>query len=135
MSRTRPLILVADDDPDILELVTRALGQGDYDALQACDGAQALALALERVPDLAVLDMMMPHFDGCEVTSRLRDNHATRAMPVILLTAFAEETHAARGLSAGASAYMPKPFMSRELRALVHDLLHPPDESPMLDLV
>jgi DNA-binding response OmpR family regulator len=112
----RPLVLVADDDPDILTLVALRLERSGFDVVVARDGEQALAKALEREPDIALLDVTMPKLDGYEVTARLRDNQATRHMPVILLTARVQEADIARGLEAGADDYVKKPFSTQELR-------------------
>jgi DNA-binding response OmpR family regulator len=117
------LVLVADDDPDILSLVGFRLERAGYDVLPARDGEEALALALERHPDLAVLDVMMPKLDGYEVTRRLRDNAATSRMPVILLTARVQESDITRGFEAGADDYIKKPFSPQELRARVQAIL------------
>jgi DNA-binding response OmpR family regulator len=112
----RPLVLVADDDPDILTLIALRLERSGFDVVVARDGEQALATALEREPDIALLDVTMPKLDGYEVTARLRDNQATREMPVILLTARVQEADIARGLEAGADDYVKKPFSTQELR-------------------
>jgi DNA-binding response OmpR family regulator len=122
----RPVILVADDDRDILELVSLALERDGYELVLASNGEEALALARTRLPSLAVLDVMMPRLDGCEVTRHLRADDATRALPVVLLSAFADELQAARGLAAGADAYVKKPFSPRELSAQVAELLDGP---------
>jgi DNA-binding response OmpR family regulator len=112
----RPLVLVADDDPDILTLIALRLERSGFDVVVARDGEQALATALEREPDIALLDVTMPKLDGYEVTARLRDNQATRHMPVILLTARVQEADIALGLEAGADDYVKKPFSTQELR-------------------
>jgi DNA-binding response OmpR family regulator len=112
----RPLVLVADDDPDILTLIALRLERSGFDVVVARDGEQALATALEREPDIALLDVTMPKLDGYEVTTRLRENQATRQMPVILLTARVQEADIARGLEAGADDYVKKPFSTQELR-------------------
>jgi DNA-binding response OmpR family regulator len=119
----KPLVLVADDDPDILALVTFRLERGGYDVVAANDGEEALRLALERAPDLAVLDVMMPKLDGYEVTTRLRQNERTRRMPVILLTARVQEADIARGFAVGADDYVKKPFSPQELGARVQAIL------------
>jgi DNA-binding response OmpR family regulator len=119
----RPLVLVADDDPDIRSLVTLRLEKSGYDVVAAGDGEQALAAALERAPDLALLDVMMPKLDGYEVTERLRQEEATRHLPVILLTARVQETDIARGVEAGADDYVKKPFSTSELRDRVQAVL------------
>jgi DNA-binding response OmpR family regulator len=123
MSVARPLVLVADDDPDILQLVALRLGRSGYDVVTASDGEQALDAALERAPDLALLDVMMPKLDGYQVTERLRGNATTRHMPVILLTARVQEADVARGIQAGADDYVKKPFSTQELRARVQAVL------------
>ena len=122
----RPVILVADDDRDILELVSLALERDGYELVLASNGEEALALARTRPPSLVVLDVMMPRLDGYEVTRRLRADDATRTLPVVLLSAFADELQAARGLAAGADAYVKKPFSPRELSAQVASLLDAP---------
>jgi len=119
----RPLVLVADDDPDIRSLVTLRLEKSGYEVVAAGDGEQALAAALERPPDLALLDVMMPKLDGYEVTERLRQEEATRHLPVILLTARVQETDIARGVEAGADDYVKKPFSTSELRDRVQAVL------------
>jgi DNA-binding response OmpR family regulator len=119
----RPLVLVADDDPDIRSLVTLRLEKSGYEVVAAGDGEQALAAALARAPDLALLDVMMPKLDGYEVTQRLRQEEATRHLPVILLTARVQETDIARGVEAGADDYVKKPFSTSELRDRVQAVL------------
>jgi DNA-binding response OmpR family regulator len=111
-----PLVLVADDDPDILSLVALRLERFGFEVVVARDGEQALATALERAPDIALLDVSMPKLDGYEVTACLRDNPSTRQMPIILLTARVQETDIARGVEAGADDYVKKPFSTQELR-------------------
>jgi DNA-binding response OmpR family regulator len=123
VSDRRPLVLVADDDPDIRSLVVLRLERSGYEVVAVGDGEEALATALERNPDLALLDVMMPKLDGYEVTERLRREEATRHLPVILLTARVQETDIARGLEAGADEYVKKPFSLTELRARVQAVL------------
>jgi DNA-binding response OmpR family regulator len=118
-----PVVLVADDDEDILELVSYRLARAGYEVVTASDGEQALERALERRPSLAVLDVMMPKLDGYEVTRRLRDNADTAAIPVILLTARVQDADIARGFDAGADDYVKKPFSPQELRARVQAVL------------
>jgi DNA-binding response OmpR family regulator len=119
----KPLVLVADDDQDILSLVALRLERSGYDVVAAGDGQQALTAALERGPDLAVLDVTMPKLDGYQVTERLRDDERTRHMPVILLTARVQESDIARGIEAGADDYVKKPFSTQELRDRVQAVL------------
>jgi DNA-binding response OmpR family regulator len=119
----KPLVLVADDDPDILALVTFRLERAGYDVVGANDGEQALQLALAQPPDLVVLDVMMPKLDGYEVTTRLRQNERTRRIPIILLTARVQEADIARGFEVGADDYVKKPFSPQELGARVQAIL------------
>jgi DNA-binding response OmpR family regulator len=118
-----PVVLVADDDADILALVKFRLERAGYAVLAASDGEEALRLATEQSPDLAVLDVMMPKLDGYEVTSRLRQREETRDVPVILLTARVQEADVARGFEAGADDYVKKPFSPQELGARVQAIL------------
>jgi DNA-binding response OmpR family regulator len=111
----RPLVLVADDDPDILALVRFRLERDGYEVLSAPDGETALDLAIARAPDLAVLDVMMPRLDGYEVTRRLREHGPTTTIPIILLTARVQEPDLERGFEAGADDYVTKPFSPQAL--------------------
>jgi DNA-binding response OmpR family regulator len=119
----RPVVLVADDDEDILLLVTVRLEGAGYEVIAATSGDEALRMAFDRLPNLAVLDVMMPGLDGYDVTRALRREEATRDMPVILLTARAQESDVARGMAAGADDYVKKPFDARDLRDRVARLL------------
>jgi DNA-binding response OmpR family regulator len=119
----RPLVLVADDDDDILLLVAFRLERAGCEVITARSGDEALKLAIERTPDLAVLDVMMPGLDGYGVTRELRRTEQTSEIPVILLTARAEEADVARGMAAGADDYVKKPFDARDLRERVQRLL------------
>jgi DNA-binding response OmpR family regulator len=119
----QPVILAADDDPDIRELVAFRLERSGYTVLQAADGEEALALALEHTPDLAVLDVMMPKIDGFELVRRLRAEDATKRMPIIMLTARAQDSDVEEGFDAGADDYLRKPFSPQELRARVQAIL------------
>jgi DNA-binding response OmpR family regulator len=116
-------VLVADDDPDILLLMTVTLERDGYDVVGAKDGLSALDAALERVPHLVLLDLMMPGLDGYEVTRRLRGEPITKDVPIVIVTAAAEESQAAKALDAGADAYMKKPFSPRELLAKTASLI------------
>jgi signal transduction histidine kinase len=110
---TRPLVLVADDEPDMRRFLVMQLE--NVDVVEARDGAEALALAKQHVPVLALIDHMMPEMDGVEVCRALRENHATREMPIIMLTARADEQTKLQALDAGASDFLTKPFSSSEL--------------------
>jgi DNA-binding response OmpR family regulator len=121
--RGRPVILAADDDEEILELVVFRLERSGYTVLQARDGEQAFELARAQKPDLAVLDVMMPKLDGFELTRRLRAEEATSRMPIILLTARAQDADIDRGFKSGADDYIRKPFSPQELSTRVQAIL------------
>jgi DNA-binding response OmpR family regulator len=123
VSERQPVVLAADDDEDILELVAFRLERSGYTVLRARDGEEALRVAQEAKPDLAVLDVMMPKLDGFEVTRRLRADGATSTMPIILLTARAQDADVQAGFDAGADDYLRKPFSPQELRARVQAIL------------
>lgn len=118
------VVLVADDDEDILALITIGLKKAGYRVLTATDGEQALQLALDGKPDLAVLDIKMPGLTGLEVTERVRAAQgAANAVPIMLLTASVNEGDIASGFEAGANDFMKKPFSPEELRTRVRGLL------------
>lgn len=116
-------VLVADDEPDIRVLVTLAVRKAGCQVVAAvADGAAALAAARADVPDLVVLDVSMPGATGLEVCAALRSEPATAGCRVLLLSAGASPDDVARGLSAGADAYLPKPFTVAGLVAQVRAL-------------
>jgi DNA-binding response OmpR family regulator len=119
---TRPLVLVADDDADILLLVRLRLERSGYAVVSARTGAEALDLARDRRPELAILDVAMPQMTGLEVTRRLREEHLD--LPVILLPARARDADVAAGVAAGADVYVTKPFSPRELETRVRAYVH-----------
>jgi DNA-binding response OmpR family regulator len=121
--RETPLVLVADDEEDIRALVAFRLQRAGYDVITAADGTEALTLATTRLPDLIVLDMMMPKATGLEVTRSLREQDSTKDIPVILLTARAQEADVASGFAAGADDYVKKPFSPMDLQLRVQALL------------
>jgi len=116
------VVLVADDDDDILLLVTTRLHRDGFEVIQARDGDEALRLALERRPAIAVLDIGMPGLDGLDVVRAIRRDDATKEMRVVLLTAKAQESDVRRGFDAGADAYVKKPFSPAELSSRVKEL-------------
>jgi CheY-like chemotaxis protein len=118
-----PLILCADDDEDILALVALRLERAGFRVARATDGDTALALARELLPDVAVLDVMMPRLTGIEVVRALRSDPSTQALRTILLSARVQESDIGNGLDAGADAYLAKPFRAPELVELVQKLL------------
>jgi DNA-binding response OmpR family regulator len=121
--RSTAVVLVADDDKDILDLVRVVLEEDGYEVIGATDGGQALKRAAERTPDLCVLDVMMPKFDGIEVTEKLRAEEATRDVPILLLSARTEWAAVLRGKEAGANEYLTKPFIPDDLQHEARALL------------
>jgi DNA-binding response OmpR family regulator len=115
----RPTVLIADDDEDILELVRLGLTDQGFETIIARDGAAALALARERVPALALIDVSMPELDGYQVTTALKSEPATDGIVVILFTARAAPLDIEKGFSAGADDYIVKPFTLRTLQERV----------------
>ena len=113
-------VLVVDDERVVTEVVERYLQREGYEVSLASDGAEALRVAQEWVPDLVVLDLMLPTVDGLEVCRRLRGESST---PIIMLTARGEETDRVVGLELGADDYIVKPFSPRELVARVKTVL------------
>ena len=113
-------LLLIDDDQMITDLLARQLESAGYEVIVAGDGRAGLALALEKLPDLVVLDVMMPEMDGWEVCRHLRRDSV---VPILMLTALGSETDRVLGLELGADDYLVKPFSTRELTARIRALL------------
>ncbi len=116
-------ILIVEDEPDIANLVKFHLEKAGLPARVVADGKQALDLIVRDRPELIILDLMLPGLDGLEVCRRLRGSSATQGIPIIMLTAKAEEVDRILGLEMGADDYVPKPFSPRELVARVKAVL------------
>lgn len=116
-------ILLVDDEEDILELVRYNLDKEGYATVSAMTGEQALEIARKSIPDLIVLDLMLPGIDGLEVTRILRKDDETADIPIVMLTAKGEETDIVTGLELGANDYISKPFSPRELIARIRAIL------------
>ena len=116
-------IVVADDDADIRDLVGFKLRQAGHDVETVEDGAAAVAAAQAARPDLVILDVMMPGMGGLDATRALRLDPALARVPVILLTARAQESDIEQGFGAGADDYVVKPFSPRELASRVAAVL------------
>lgn len=112
-------ILFVDDEPDLVELVRHHLVREHYDVVTASDGEAGLAEARRKLPDLVILDLMLPGMDGLEVCRRLRADSRTQHIPIVMLTAKGEESDAVIGLAQGADDYVRKPFGMKELIARV----------------
>ena len=118
-----PYILVVEDEESLATLLQYNLQKEGYDVAVAEDGEEALVRVDERLPDLVVLDWMLPKVSGIEVCRRLRQRNETRNVPIILLTARSEEADRVRGLDTGADDYLVKPFAMTELAARVRAVL------------
>ena len=116
-------ILVADDDVDIRELVEFKLSTLGHDVVAVSDGQAAIDACQAQRPDLAVLDVMMPGVSGLDAVRAIRADPALAGLPVILLTARAQESDVETGFDSGADDYVTKPFSPRELAARVQALL------------
>lgn len=126
-------VLVVDDEPEIARLVRAYLEEAGFRVVTASDGQEALYVARHEKPDLVVLDVLMPRMDGLEFTRRIRRE---RDVPIVMLTARAEETDRIVGLELGADDYVTKPFSPREVVARVRAVLRraqaPPEPSRVL---
>ena len=116
-------ILVADDEPNQLELLTFNLTQAGFEVIRAGDGQQALDMVEEHRPDLVIIDWMMPHMSGIDVCRALRARADTKRLPIIILSARGEEGDRTLGLDIGADDYISKPFSPREMVSRVRALL------------
>jgi DNA-binding response OmpR family regulator len=116
-------ILVAEDDPDIRDLVALKLAQAGHHVNAVDNGVAALAAARDEHPDLAILDVMMPGMSGIDVCRELRSDPTTAHIPIILLTARAQEGDVEIGFGVGADDYVIKPFSPRELVSRVEAVL------------
>jgi len=117
------VVLVADDDADIRDLVAFKLEQAGFEVIAVEDGQTALEQARDRQPTLAVLDVSMPGLSGIDVCRMLRSDPATAGMLIIMLTARVQEQDVEGGFSAGADDYVTKPFSPRELVSRIQSLL------------
>jgi DNA-binding response OmpR family regulator len=128
--REKPLVLVADDEEDVLNLVALQLERHEFDVVRAANGTEALELAQQERPDAAVLDVMMPGLNGYEVVSEMRKAEETKHIPVLLLTARAGGVDVMHGYEVGADDYLRKPFKPQELREHVDALLGREQQNP-----
>jgi len=118
-----PKILLVEDDANLVELIKYNLEADGFDVTVAMDGEEALLCTKEAMPDLMLLDWMLPHISGIEICRQMRQNPETVNLPIIMITARAEEDDQVRGLDTGADDYITKPFSPRELIARIHAVL------------
>lgn len=119
----KPFIVIAEDEPSVSELLRYNLESEGYDTAVAKDGDEAILLLDERLPDLMLLDWMLPKVSGIEICRRVRSKQETANLPIIMLTARTEEADRIRGLETGADDYVTKPFSTSELMARVRAVL------------
>lgn len=122
-------ILIVDDEPDILDLLGYNLEQEGFEVRTATDGMEALEMAKKDVPDLVILDIMMPGMDGIEACKRFRQHARLRLTPIIMLTAKTDEEDEIQGLEAGADDYIPKPVSPNLLISRVEAMLRRADRT------
>jgi two-component system phosphate regulon response regulator PhoB len=123
VSNLQPNVLIVEDEPPLVELLSYNLEKAGFQIHIARDGEEALLAVEERKPDLILLDWMLPYVSGIEICRRIRRNPETRNVPIIILTARGEEDDRIRGLEAGADDYVVKPFSPSELVARVRAVL------------
>jgi len=118
-------ILIADDEPNILISLEFLMKREGYDVVVVRDGQQALEAIIRERPDLVLMDVMMPVKSGFEVCQEVRATDGVRDTPILMLTAKGRDTDVAKGMAMGATAYMTKPFSTREMARKVRELLEP----------
>ncbi len=116
-------ILIADDEPNIVVSLEFLMKREGFDVQVAADGEAALQAIAQQVPDLILLDIMLPKKDGFEVCQQIRANPPWKSIKVVMLTAKGRDTEVSKGLALGADAYMTKPFSTKDLVAKVRELL------------
>lgn len=122
LNGTRPTLLVADDEPDMLRFLKSQLNE-HYRVVEAVDGQQAVDKAGQFLPDIILLDMMMPEKDGLQACREIRERSSTHSIPIVLLTARADEDTKLAALQAGASDFLAKPFSTTELHVRIKNLV------------
>ena len=123
-------VLIADDEPHIRRLVCFTLGNKGFEVLEATDGGEAYDRAREELPDIVLLDVMMPIMTGYEVLEKLKADPLTRDIPVVMLSAKSQQTEVQAGLAGGACEYICKPFTPKDLVQRVAEILGAQGEGP-----
>lgn len=118
-----PRILIIDDDPNICAMLTALFTKPGNEVLSASNGADGLIAAKKSVPDIVIVDLMMPELNGHQVCAGLRADPATHKVPILMLTAVRELPAAMKGMASGANDFMTKPFQTDEVAARVEALL------------
>jgi CheY-like chemotaxis protein len=123
MSMAEIHIVIVEDEPDILDVLSYSLKREGFQVTAALDGAEGLNLIQAKLPDLVLLDLMLPSMDGLDICRHLKNKERTRTIPVVMLTAKGEESDIVLGLGIGADDYVTKPFSPKELIARVKAVL------------
>ena len=123
-------ILVVDDDKAINELIKVNLKLSGYEVVQAFDGTQGFAFAKQELPNMVILDVMMPNVDGYTVAQRIRQNEPTKNIPILMLTALSDIEDKSRGFAIGVDDYLVKPFDMEELKMRVKAILKRSNQLP-----
>jgi DNA-binding response OmpR family regulator len=123
MATKKPVILIADDDPEILTMLGIRLSKKGYEVLEAVDGSQTLSMAHEHHPDLVLLNVMMPGKNGWEVAKELRGDDTFANVGIVMLTAIGEKVNEMTSPLYGADAYVDKPFDFSDLEAKIKRVL------------
>ena len=118
-----PSILVVEDEPEVRELLNFTISRAGYEVIEAVSAEQALGLTVNNLPDLAIVDWMLPGINGVDLVQRFRQDEYTAKMPVMMLTARGEEADKLRSFDQGVDDYVTKPFSPRELVARIKALL------------
>ncbi|HET8563380.1 MAG TPA: response regulator [Candidatus Binatia bacterium] len=119
----KKLILIVEDHPDVVDLMQKMLEISSYRVAIATTGTEALEVATARLPNLIIMDLLLPEMDGLEVTAILKDHPKTRDIPILATTARALPDERSKCLAAGCAEYLAKPFSYKELAAAVENLL------------
>jgi CheY-like chemotaxis protein len=122
----KPKILVADDEPGVRLTVSRML-EKEYVVLEAVNGEEAVDIAQGQKPDLILMDLIMPKMDGYTACSKIRANPATKAIPVVILTAVGHELNKKFAEEVGANGYITKPFLLKDLENTIRKILETPE--------
>lgn len=126
-------ILVVDDEPNIIELLKMNLESSGYEVLEASTGMEAITKTNSFLPDLVLLDLMLPDIDGLQVCGMLKKNQVTQDIPIIMITAKSEESDKVQGLTIGADDYITKPFGISELEARIKNVLRRSEKKSIIN--
>jgi len=124
LKTTKNKILVVDDEPDISKLIQFTLERRGFEVILASDGQTAIDIAKKELPDLILLDVIMPVINGYEVCRQLRDIPETKKIPIIMLSGKTQKTEVEKGIELGAHSYICKPFSPKEFANVVEDVLY-----------